>query len=241
MQQTFDTTASTFELIALNICTQIIAFQNSISGRESGLRFPTLQETGMLCKLINCLDKLRKLAAPARAKQAMNGFITFLANDDAELGKIVAEKFKAFSGDLAEIKQLKNEPIQQPLTAQKPEIKHQTPQPQEKRTKTFHTPFSNGEITVDLIQQDFDQVTESDFKEYRSRLFEVESGCLTYDTTLYKSGTCNKRWLEYNLFQYLLPPDQRAFIREQEFIGRFNPVQIARMIKTHLFANNINK
>ncbi len=233
MQQTIDTTASTFELIALNICTQIIAFQESISKRESGLRFPTLQETGMLCKLINCLDKLRKLAAPFRNQQAMKGFLAFLANDDAELGKIVAEKFKAFNGADQPATQQPNDTIEQ--------IQNIQQQQPEKPTKTFHTPFSNGEVSVELIQENFEPVTESDFKEYRSRLFEVESGCTTYDSALYKSGTCNKRWLEYNLFQYLLPVEQRAFIREQEFIGRFNPVQIAKMIKTHLFTNNISR
>jgi hypothetical protein len=53
-------------LITANLCTQILAFQQTIAIREADQQFPTPQEVNLQCKLINCLVKLTGLAAKNR-------------------------------------------------------------------------------------------------------------------------------------------------------------------------------
>lgn len=48
--------------IAENFCLQLIAIQKSINTRPDGLQSPTTEETMMQCKLINCLDKIRRFS-----------------------------------------------------------------------------------------------------------------------------------------------------------------------------------
>lgn len=89
-----------------NLGNQIIAFQLSIEAREPGQRFPGVAEVGILVKLINCLDKLRKFLIPANNNKEMNNFIRFLKNTDKELAQTVAGKYKEYAA---------GRPIQQPI------------------------------------------------------------------------------------------------------------------------------
>src|SRR4051812_16448630 len=91
-----DTILASLAVMAMNLCNQVIAFQNAIAAREEGSRYPTEKETDLICKLVNCLDKLKKLAAPHKTQKAMNGFIRFIAEEDKELSKIIAARYKAY-------------------------------------------------------------------------------------------------------------------------------------------------
>lgn len=71
-QQTTQSLNERYALISGNICTQLVALQGAINAREEGQRHPTAQDIAMQCKLIGCLDKLRKLSgekAIARPKR----------------------------------------------------------------------------------------------------------------------------------------------------------------------------
>ena len=54
---------NTIETIIENICGQLIAFQQSIATKTENPGIPTLPEINMQCRLINCIDKLRRYHA----------------------------------------------------------------------------------------------------------------------------------------------------------------------------------
>ena len=54
---------TTIETIIENICGQLIAFQQAIATKADEPGIPTLPEINMQCRLINCIDKLRRYHA----------------------------------------------------------------------------------------------------------------------------------------------------------------------------------
>ena len=54
---------NTIETIIENICGQLIAFQQAIATKAEDPGIPTLPEINMQCRLINCIDKLRRYHA----------------------------------------------------------------------------------------------------------------------------------------------------------------------------------
>ncbi len=68
-----------------NLCLQIIAFQQAISGRAE-LPFPDAKEIANLCKLVNCLDKLEKLSAGYHHQKLLRSFTSFINKKEKGLG-----------------------------------------------------------------------------------------------------------------------------------------------------------
>ena len=152
------------EAIMQNICSQLISFQQQIADREENKSIPTAQEINMQCKLINCIDKLRRyhsgLAKAARA----------------------AEPARAEHSIAA----------------------------------TTATQATGGETN----KSSFD-VTEDDFAVYGPLMGDF--GHLKEHTTIrFKGGYVTVKWLEYNLYQYCLPPEERRFL--------FNESQVAEEV-----------
>ena len=82
--------------IADNLCSQIIEFQNSIAARGPGQRFPTPQEINLQCKLINCLDKLKKYPNKGQALQTITSFIHFVDEEDDILAEVIWSKYNEY-------------------------------------------------------------------------------------------------------------------------------------------------
>ena len=60
-------------VVTRNICNQLIAFQEAIATRAENPGVPTRQEIALQCKLINCLDKLRRLQGRTTKAKKENG------------------------------------------------------------------------------------------------------------------------------------------------------------------------
>ena len=100
-QQSFPDIASgdAFETIALitgNICKQLITFQQAILTRQENNSLPTAQEISFQCKLINMLDKLRRLNAKGKANEAIEAFMKFAG---AKNGSAAAPPPRANAGN----------------------------------------------------------------------------------------------------------------------------------------------
>ena len=149
------------EAIMQNICSQLISFQQQIAEREENKGIPTAQEINMQCKLINCIDKLRRyhsgLAKAARAADTAIG------------GNSVA---------------------------------------------TAEAQPAGEETNIGSFE-----VTEDDFAVYGPMMGEF--GHLKEHTTIrFKGGYVTVKWLEYNLYQYCLPPAERRFIYSESQVAR---------------------
>ncbi len=245
MEQAINNNTGTFELIALNICTQLLAFQESITKRESGAQFPTMQETGMLVKLINCLDKLRKLAAPFKAANTFNQFFKFLAADDKELAAQVKARYKVFM-----------EQSEAPTIATEPETPETVPQ-----QPTASPASTNQQNTTPPQRLEMNRVFEEDMIVLRSSKIQPvysteppfrednleKHKSLLLDATVDWHHTVridghirNACWARFNLFQFLLPPcDRRFFHQEINFMKIFNLGQVNQAITKFLLDNRI--
>ena len=149
------------EAIMQNICSQLISFQQQIAEREENKGIPTAQEINMQCKLINCIDKLRRyhsvLAKAARAAEPARAEHSIAANTATQ----------ATGGNT-----------------------------------------NNGSFDV----------TEDDFAVYGSLMGDF--GHLKEHTTIrFKGGYVTVKWLEYNLYQYCLPPAERRFILSESQVA----------------------
>lgn len=110
--------AETFAIISRNICTQLIALQKSIDAREEGQRHPSPQDIAMQCKLIGCLDKLRRLSGekvlakvrrPApQAEQAEPHQEQTTTVQAKEASPITEQDFKEYKHLLSTFKQLRD-------------------------------------------------------------------------------------------------------------------------------------
>ncbi len=100
MEQDINTQETTLENTLIQafaqLSNQVLEFQKSITAREPGNCFPSIKEVGMLCRLINCLAKLKKLSEPFNGHKAILAFATFLGKEDKTLAKTVRTKYKEF-------------------------------------------------------------------------------------------------------------------------------------------------
>ncbi len=236
MEQAINTTAGTFELIALNICTQLLAFQESITKRESGTQFPTMQETGLLVKLINCLDKLSKLAAPFKAANTFNNFFKFLAADDKELAARVKAKYKVFmeqSTTTGEVSVSENivesqTPSPTPPATNSPVSATLPPRKYTNRVFNDKTIMRRNAPSQPVYSLD-PPFSSGNLETHRSLLFNADVG---YNQTTRIDGRArNTSWVQYNLFQFLLAPaDRRFYHDESNYNSIFNHYLVANAI-----------
>ncbi len=246
MEQALNATAGTFELIALNICTQILAFQESITRRASDAQFPTMQETGMLVKLVNCLDKLRKLAAPFKAATTFNNFFKFLAAEDKDLAALVKARYKAFTeqnnttGTVMETNSIgsQNPSAISPAERTSPEVI----EPENLRN-------NRGLNEYEILMRSAPNppaysadppFSEDNFEKHKSLL--PNDGVEWNHTVRINGQNRNACWVQYNLFQFLLPPgDRRFFHNENNYMKFFNYIETRKAITRSCRQNGIKK
>ncbi len=228
---TAENTLTTTEMIAANLCNQILEFQKSIAAREPGNRFPTPPEATYQAKMINCLDKLKKLAAPFRAATAFKSFFSFLASDDKELSATVKSRYQAF---MAQNAPAGNSEQHQPIETTTPPANQITPAPaQLEINPVFREPMifrlNPPAQPVFSLEPPFNF---RNFERHKSLLLEHNLGpeaVMMIDG--YKHNSC---WVQYNLFQFLLPPAERRFVHnEHSWHKIFNYYYVQDAIQTY--------
>ncbi len=230
-----DSVLGSLAVMALNICNQVIAFQNAIAARDEGQRYPTEKETGLLCKLINCLDKLKRIAAPHKTQQAVNGFIRFLATEDKDLAKLVAAKYKAYlaqnaSGESEAFQTESNTPETpaQPV-ANAPEL--------QTNDALFRMPVPETDGAPQVPPAEQPPITEAEFEQHKLLLTNLNVSAA--QKTQFRGGSHGVNWLQYNLFQYCLPPAERKFhTNEFSYHKTINHARQRRKMASFFYSND---
>ena len=188
---------SAFSIISENICSQLIAFQEVIASREEGNRYPTAQEINLQCKLINCLDKLRRQMVRQQAESNVKGFLCFVSKGSKELGATLRQKYADYQASKHQITAGVAAPPEEPGQ------RNVSPQAQEEPVRE---PLHSGSTTP---------VSERDFREYRHLISQFSDGPDS-EQFYFHGRYVNAKWLGYNLFQYTLPVHERSFTNSVE-------------------------
>jgi transposase-like protein len=145
---------------------------------------PTAQELNTQVRLVNSILKLEKTIGKTQQADAMTEFLEFVANTNEQAGNLLLDMYIAYADAMEAKKQVRKQPVK---TSNQP-VTHQQPEKQEPAP-----------------------ITQQDFNDYRHLLNSF--GDLTdRHTTRFRGRFVNSRWLQYNLLQYCLPPDQRRFM-----------------------------
>ncbi len=233
-------------IIAGNICNQIIEFQNAIATRAEGSRFPTMQEVGLLCKLINCLDKLKKFTKQTVATQALNGFMRFLAKEDKDMGKLVRAKFKEYS-DKTDTTTGLPDIGEMPATAPwdlNSEIE-QEEEHYEQNEDDGEQGYSHDKsiVVTQAMLKDPSQPLPPLCSELPVDAFALADNlplmgklsATPTETVCIKGVEHNVNWIQYTLFQCALHPDNRRhFADESNYHNVFNHTEIMSTIRPML-------
>ena len=170
---------NTIETIIENICGQLIAFQHTIATKPEDTGIPTLAEINMQCRLINCIDKLRRYHAK---------LVKAAVTDDEQENLMM---------EMPSVPPL----INNTHIADTEELEIDTKNDMNFGISNQYIPFS-----------------ERDFIDYRHLMGtfgKVTDTC----TVKFRGRYVNAKWLEYNLFQYTRPFQDRRFISDAQFIA----------------------
>ena len=202
-------------LAANNICQQLLAFQQAIATRLENPGVPSIQEINVQCKLINCLDKLRRHSArQAKATYAITDFLHFVAKDDENLGEAIYDKYTLYTAKNISRKPViandktPSDAVQEALSA--------TSLPETQPVKTGNEPETEWESPyiegAPFSEQDF-----NDYKHLLGNFGKLYNG----SQIKFRGRYVVTQWLEYNLYQYCLPAGQRKFINDAKQILRY--------------------
>lgn len=236
-------------LIADNICKQVIAFQQSIAARPEGEQFPSPQEINMQCKLINCLDKMKKYPSKGQTIQAVNNFLHFIGDTDGELSRSLSDKFeqymqqKATDGHqpwnigygpdpfvYAPPVENSSEEINIDVAAtphsNKPSFRDGTTGSGRHISGSFPPPEKTG----NKPETEKPAITQQDYNDYRHLI--GNTGKTTGKGTVkFRGRFVNALWLQYNLYQYTLPVTERHFINDaRTVIEKIDPASLREKI-----------
>ncbi len=209
MEPTKNTNENTLEITLImafaQLSNQLLEFQRSITQRGAENCFPTFKEIGMICRLVNCLAKLKKLADPFNGQKAITAFATFLAKQDKELGKTIKAKYREY---LASNQQSAQE------------------------TEADQSVDSNASVAETLLETPPPPVSKEDFDQHKGLLHNLHIN--QHHTTNLNGQQRNTHWLQYNLFQWHLPRAERRFCHnENEYHTTINHTEVCRKIKQH--------
>lgn len=194
--------------IADSLCRQLIAFQQTIETRDHGLQFPTPQEVNLQSKMIANVIKIKKYNATDYAAKAIAEFIRFLGKEDKQLAKIVAEKYANFIGG-----------------ADTRVLAYEQDAPRNDEAPVPHKPNEVTQENRHLTQRQFDKNKE---------MLGVIGHVDRYSTTTFEGRIVKSMWLEYNLYQYCLPPAQRRFLNDEEDLLKLDYKAVKAGIATYL-------
>jgi len=199
-------------VIADNLCTQLLTYQNAIFARPEAERMPTTLEINMQTKLISNILKIKKFNATDHIAKFMTTFCRFISKNDKEQAKTVAAMFADFIGGTM-TEQQQQQPADTPVKTPRPEP---------------------GPLPEDALKTEIRPYTYGHFDQYKYLLEDYRSG--NRDTTIRLGDKeYNKQCVEYNLLQFTLPEESRKFILDPgEYHRLIDHEQTIKQIERYL-------
>ncbi len=188
-----DTTTAAIALISTNMLQQIIALQQVINSRGAEQRFPTTQEMGLLSKMISGLEKLKRFLAPPRPNYPRSAGNRTQSKKEAEPTERGKETLLEFANGQDAAMRNGEHDTANAQVAQDPGLQPIFPPA---NTEAAHFPILEHEL--DEYRHLFD-----DTRLRKARTFYV------------KGKQYSTNWLQYNLYQYCLPPLERRFLYDE--------------------------
>ncbi len=202
-----EATGDTLTTIAQNICNQLLAFQNTIEARPPQERYPSAPELNMLCKMLNCLEKIKRMQKAATPARLLQSFLTFVKQNDETTGKKLKALLSAFTAGEAEKNTTSADEMPYntaPQTYQESEQTKNSGQPNDEPQPPLPTPDASTPAggPPPLISLD-------DFMVYSKLLLRLNAPPTEKSTI--RGHEYNTNWLQYNLYQWCLPAEKRRF------------------------------
>ncbi len=202
-----ENSVDTLAAIALNICNHLLAFQKTIDARPLPERFPTMPELNMLCKMMNCLEKIKRMQKAAAPTRILYDFLSFVKQSNADLAPKVASLLSAFTGAPTEKNRNKNtEPDGKITQVAEYEETIRPAEPQCPDPNGFPLPTPDPTLPANAP---LPPVTFDEFVEFQHVMLNLKA--TPTETTLVNGTRRNTNWLQYNLYQWCLPPEKRKF------------------------------
>lgn len=167
----------------------------------------TAQELSTQVRLVNSILKLDKAIGKTQQADVMTAFLEFVANTNEQAGDLLLDMYMAYAEAMENKKPARKQPVK---TGNQPETVSQPAKPEAA------------------------PITPQDFNDYRHLLHSF--GTLAdRHTTRFRGRFVNSRWLQYNLLQYCLPPDQRRFMGDaRKVLADTNAADIQQQVAAQL-------
>ncbi len=211
-----DSAAAAIAVISTNMLQQIIALQEVINSREPQQRFPTMQEAGLLTKMITALEKLKRFLAPPKQPSTERVTARNKRNKQAETAASEVSGNAQFAAD-------EETPASRTKSNNKPANETPVPQIAADGYDPLIPSLQKALATFDPEDVRF-PIEEHEFSDYQHLFDNMRSD--ERHTTMVKGYEYNTNWLQYNLYQYCLPLHERRFFyneaRYHQRIGHEN-------------------
>ena len=203
-----DTTIEALSAIAQNLCNHLLAFQQTIDARPPQERYPTLPELQMLTKMITCLEKIKRMQKAAAPTRILSDFLAFVKKSDKETAQKLPALFAAYTRAAAEKPdnlhpETNTDAEQTTPTAPPPSA---TPQPERPEGNGFPLPVPDPSLRADDAPP---PISFDDYMEYQHIMLELKA--VPTAMSRIRGQQRNTNWIQYNLYQWCLPPDKRKF------------------------------
>ena len=204
---------STMAIIADNIGDQLLGFQRTIAGRNEDDQCITPQKVALQNKLISGLIRMKKYPRKGQITEYMENFLHFADEQDKTIGDALFDIYERYIGAKDETAgNRKEKMIEEPENSEPNVAETLAGNGSEPFSDALPVPEKSGNETA-VSTPGILPVTPKDFETYKSFIG-------TYHLRdMYKNRCFNfnnraedKLWVEYNLFQYCLPPAERKFI-----------------------------
>ncbi len=205
-----ETATDTLAAIAQNMCNHLLAFQNTIEARPPQERYPTQPELNMLCKMMSCLEKIKRMQKAVAPTRILTNFLAFVRQANNEVAPTVASLLSSFAAE----KNLPDAPDkagqQLPKTSKSTE---DTPAPQQAASMIFPQPDP-----ALLAGSPAPPISLADYTTHQNVLLQLNAS--PTETTELNGRKYNTNWLQYNLYQWCLPPEKRKFHYNEQRYAR---------------------
>ena len=237
-----EATNSTMTLIADNIGNQLLSFQRSIERHnEEGDCTPTPEEIGLQNKLISGLVRMKKYPRKGQVTEYMESFLHFADEQNETIGDILFDLYCQYTGkEKSTPRNRKEKDAEKPENVLEKQVETLTdkaidpisallPQPEKSGNETENENWSATDINI----------TPAEFERYKQYIGARYLRDLSRGDEINLRGRYEDRvWLEYNLFQYCLPPDQRKFIKDANILAQvMTPHKVYALVDTYLKLN----
>ena len=194
---------------ALSMGRQLRAYQLTIAEREEG-ESPTTADVQLQCKMLNVLLRISKHGY--HTPDAIPDFLQYIFSQDEALGKELTKHYLAYT-----------------------EEEHRSEIPPEDWEVQDEVPVTPAPpvVTASMPAQEPAPFSEQEFKQNKQLIKSLKDVPVSH-TTRFRGRFVNSRWLQYNLFQYCLPQQQRRFIGDARMVlAEVDHAALQQHIKAH--------